>query len=81
MANSYLELQFDVFHKTGCHAQYADDDLIRLEKSNPNAFFGNYKLPSSRGKEEFGFAHFVCLYKLETSYRDSNNVLGVHRKI
>ena len=35
MKDSYLELDFNVTHRAGAHARYADGDHIKLVKLGP----------------------------------------------
>ena len=73
LLNSFLDLNFDVFHAVNPDNRYADVDDIRLVILGPIVLFSNYKLASSNGKpiEEFSHAHFACLlYKLTNSPKD-----------
>ena len=83
MEDSYHELDFNVTHRTGAHAQYVDGDHIRLVNLGPIALFNNYKLTSSSGKkiEEIDNALVICsMHKLISSSRDSNDLtIGFHR--
>ena len=85
MKHNYLELDFNVTHKTGAHARHADGGHIRLVNLGPTALFDKYRLTSSNGKEieEFEKAHVICLmYKLKSSRSDSDDLSkGFHRSI
>ena len=77
LLNSFLDLNFDVFHAANPDNRYADGDDIRLVNLGPIALFSNYKLISSNGKliEEINNAHIACLmYKLITSSKDSDDL-------
>ena len=74
LRDSYLQLDFDVTHRTGAHIRYADTDDIRLVNSGPLASF---RLTSSSGREveENDNAHVNCLfYKLISSSSDSDDL-------
>ena len=83
MKDSYLELDFNVTHRAGAHAQYVDDNHIRLVNLGPIALFNKYRLTSSSGREieEIDNAHVICLmHKLISSSRDSDDLsIGFHR--
>ena len=85
MKDSYLELDFNVTHRAGAHARYADGDHIWLTDFGPFALFNECRLTSSSGKEieEIDNAHVICLmYKLIASSRDSDDLSnGFHRSI
>ena len=77
LLNSFLDLNFDVFHAANPDNRYADGDDIRLVNLGPIALFSNYKLTSSNEKpiEEINNAHIACLmYKLLTSSKDSDDL-------
>ena len=68
--DNYLELDFNVTHRAGDYTRYADGDNIRGVKSGGIAFFINYRLTSSCGKEieEIETALVICfLYKFMPS--------------
>ena len=76
MLNSYLELNFDVFH-AATNNRYVDVNDIRLNIVGPIALFSNYKLTTFSGKhlENIDHAHIVSLkYKLLTSSRGSDDL-------
>ena len=83
MKDSYQELDFNVTHRAGAHARYADGDHIGLVNLGPIALFNKYRLTSSSGKEieEIDNAQVVCLmHKLISSNRDSeDSSIGFHR--
>ena len=83
LRDSYLELGFNVPHRAGTHAQYADGDQLRLVNLGLIALFIKYRLTSSSGKEivETDKAHAICsMHKLLSSSRDSDDLLiGFHR--
>ena len=83
--DSYLELDFNVTHRAGADARFAESNQIKVVLLGPIALFNNYRLTSSRGKEveEFDNANVICLiYKLITSGRDSDDLsIGFHRSI
>ena len=75
--NSFLDLNFDVFHVANPDNRYADGDDIRLVILGSIAFFSMYKLTSSNGKlvEENYNAHIACLmYELILSSKDSDDL-------
>ena len=76
LLNSYLDLNFDVFH-AATNNRYADGNDIRLVNLGPVALFSNYKLSTSSGKhlEDVSHAHIVSLkYKLITTAKDMNDL-------
>ena len=81
LKDSYNQLNFNVTHRAGVHARYADGDHIRLV-SLGSVFFCN-RLSSSSGKEieEIDNAQGICLLrKLISSSRDSDDLsIGFHR--
>ena len=81
LKDSYIELDFNVTHRTGAHDRYAVGDHKRLVNLGPIAVF--HILTSSIGKEMEAIdnAHVICLmYKLISSSRDSDNLsIGFHR--
>ena len=83
MKDSYLELDFNVTHRTNAHIRNVDGNHIRLINFVPTALFINYRLTSSSGKEveEIHNAHVLCLMrKLISSSRDSDDLsLGSHQ--
>ena len=83
LKHSNLEIDFNVTHRAGAHARFADGDHMRLANLGPIALFNKYKLTSSSGKEmeEIENAHVICLmYKLLSSSRDSDDLsIGFHR--
>ena len=84
LKDSYTELNFNVTHRAGVHAWYADGDHKWLVKLGPIAWFNKYRLTSSSGKEveEIDNAHLLCLrYKLLSSSRYSDHLqIGFHRR-
>ena len=50
--DSYLELDFNVTHRAGAHAQYTDYDHIILVILGPIVLFKKYRITSSSGKEK-----------------------------
>ena len=77
MENSCLEILFNVSHKAGAVARYADDDHIRLVNLGPIALFNNYRLTSSSGKEIEEIDNALLIYlmhKLLSSSRDSEDL-------
>ena len=82
LLNSYLELNFDVFHAAN-NDRYVDANDIRLVNLGPIALFSNYKLTTSSGKhlEEISHGHIVSLmYKLLTSSKyDDDLSIGFDR--
>ena len=83
LKDNYLKLDFNVIHRAGAHAQYADGDHIGLVNLGPIALFEKYRLTSCSGKEieEIDNAHVICLmHKLISSSRDSDDLsIGFHR--
>ena len=77
LRDSYLELDFNVTHRAGTHAQYAFGDHIRIVNLCPIALFNKYRLTSSSGKEvgKIDKAHVICLlHKLISRSRDSDDL-------
>ena len=84
MKENSIELDFNVNHRAGAHARFADNDHIRLVNLGPIALFIIYRLSISSGKElEFDNAHVICLmYKLMSNSRDSDDsAIGFQRNI
>ena len=83
--DSYRELEYNVTHRAGAHAQQAHADHVRLKKIGPIALFIKYWLTNSSGKEieETDKAHVICIkYKFISSSRDSDDLsIGLHRSI
>ena len=76
MLNSYLDLNFDVFHDA-TDDRYVDGDDISLVILAPSALFSEYKFTTSSGKhlDNIDHAHIVSLsYKLLTSSRGSDDL-------
>ena len=76
MLNSYLDLNFDIFHAP-TNNRYVDGNDIRLVNSCPIALFSNYKLTTSSGKhlKDISHAHIVSsMYKLITSAKGCNDL-------
>ena len=77
LKDSDLELDFNVTHRAGAHAPYADGDHIRLVNLGLLALFDKHRLTSSSRKEieEIDNALVICLmYKLISSSRDSDDL-------
>ena len=77
LLNSFLDLNFDVFHDADPDNRYVDGDDIRLVDFGPIVLFSNYILTTSNGKaiEEINNAHIACLlYKIITSSKDSDDL-------
>ena len=51
LLNSFLDLNFDVFHAADPDNRYAGGDDIRLVNLGPIVLFSNFKLTSSNGHE------------------------------
>ena len=49
LRDSYIQLGFNVTHRTGSHARYADVDHIRLDNLGPIALYKKFRLTSSSG--------------------------------
>ena len=85
LKDSYLGVDFNVNHRAGFHAQYADSDHKRLLNLGPIALINEYRLTNSSGKEveDIDNAHVICLmYNLKSSGRNSDNLsIGFHRSI
>ena len=47
---SYLEIEFNLTHKAGAHARYADGDRKKVVNLGPFALFIKYILKSFSGK-------------------------------
>ena len=81
LKDGYIELDFNVTHRAGFHARYADGDHIRLLTLGSIFFFN--RLSSSIGKEieEIDNAQGIrLLRKLISSSRDSDDLsIGFHR--
>ena len=83
LKDSYLELDFNVTHRAGAHARYADGEHIRLVNLGLIALSYNYQLTSSSGKEieQIDNAHVIFLvYNKLSSRRDSHDLsISFHR--
>ena len=77
LKDSYIELDFNVFHENGAQVQYAEGDHIKLVNLGPFAFFDKYRFTNSSGKEieETDNSHVICLmYNFLSSSRDSDGL-------
>ena len=85
MRDAYLEVDFNVEHRAGAQARYADGDHIKLINLGPVALFNKYRITSSPGKEmeRIDTAQVICLmYNSISSSRDSDDLsIGFHRII
>ena len=84
LKRSYLGLDFNVTHRAGAHAPYADGNHIKLVNLGSIDLFNKYRLNSSSGKEmkEINNAHVNCsMYKLKSSSRDSNDLSIVFTEV
>ena len=83
LSDSYLQLDFNGAHRAGARARYVDGDHLRLINLGPIAFFNEYGLTISSGKEieEIDNVYGICLmHKLISSRRDSDDLsIGFHR--
>ena len=83
LKDGYVDLDFIVTHRAGAHAQYADDDHIRLANLLLIALFIEYRLKNSSGKEieEIDKAHVICLmHKLISSSRNTDDLSNSFRR-
>ena len=85
LKDSYFEIVFNVTHRAGAHARYADGDQIRLVNLTIIALFHKYRITSSSGEEieEIDNSHVICsTYNLISSSRDSDDLsIGFQKNI
>ena len=60
LKGSYLELDFNVTHRTGGHARYADGHHVTLVNLGPIAVFNLYRCTSSNDKETGEIDQLSC---------------------